>query len=241
MTKLMQLLFVLGPAVVALLAGVVATRRPVSSRVRSAILHFAAGVVFSVVAVELIPDLLRDHAPVLTAVGVALGVAVMLGVRALLEEKEDDDSRRGGAVVPIAMLVAIGVDLAIDGLLLGIGFAAGSKEGRMIALALGTELVALGLSTVTTLQRRGASPGRALGMLSLLLLVFVASAVVGTLLLSQLSPHALVVMLSFGCAALMFLVIEELLVEAHEEKETAWMTSTFFVGFLVFLVIGVIG
>jgi ZIP family zinc transporter len=141
------------------------------------------------------------------------------------------------------MLVAIGVDLAVDGVLLGIGFAAGAKEGRMLAFALATELVALALAlaTVATLQRRGASRGRALRILGGLLGVFVASAVAGTLLLAHLSGHALVFVLAFGSAALLFLVTEELLVEAHEEKETAWMTATFFAGFLLFLVIGVIG
>lgn len=251
--RIEQLLFVLGPALASLLAGLIATVRPASGKVRSAVLHFAGGVVFSVVAVELIPDLLREHAPVYTAVGFATGVAVMLGVRALLESKEadaDDDEpaeplaapgRVERSIIPMAMLVAIGVDLAVDGVLLGIGFAAGAKEGRMLAFALATELVALALATVATLQRRGASRASALRILGGLLAVFVASAVAGTLLLAHLSGHALVFVLAFGSAALLFLVTEELLVEAHEEKETAWMTATFFAGFLLFLVIGVIG
>lgn len=257
--RLEQLLFVLGPALASLLAGLVATVRPTGGKVRSAVLHFAGGVVFSVVAVELIPDLLREHAPVLTAVGFATGVAVMLGVRAALESKEGEDVKEEGvhrddglrpadlaggsqpSSIPTAMLVATGVDLAVDGLLLGIGFAAGAKEGRMLAFALATELVALALATIATLQRRGASRSRALRILGGLLGVFVVSAAAGTLLLAHLNGHALVFVLAFGSAALLFLVTEELLVEAHEEKETAWMTATFFAGFLLFLVIGVIG
>lgn len=252
-----QVAFVLGPAVVSLAAGAVATVRPPGGKVRSAILHFAAGVVFSVVAVELIPDLLREHAPVYTAVGFALGVATMLGVRALLETKEADEEEgsehaettdsplaqkaNGGPKpsIPMAMLIATGVDLGVDGILLGIGFAAGAKEGRMLAFALGTELVALALATIATLQTRGASRRSALRILACLLGVFVVSAAAGTLLLGTLGAHSLTFVLSFGCAALLFLVTEELLVEAHEEKETAWMTATFFGGFLLFLVIGV--
>jgi len=46
--------------------------------------------------------------------------------------------------------------------------------------------------------------------------------------------------LSFGLAALLYLVTEELLVEAHEEKETPVATLMFFVGFLGFLVIGMV-
>ncbi len=248
--RIEQLLFVLGPALASLVAGFAATVRPASGKVRSAVLHFAGGVVFSVVAVELIPDLLREHSPVYTAVGFASGVAVMLGVRALLESKESEGEGEEAAAVPgrahlsaipMAMLVAVGVDLAVDGVLLGIGFAAGAKEGRMLAFALATELVALALATVATLQRRGATRVKALQTLGGLLAVFVASAVAGTLLFAHLSGHALVFVLAFGSAALLFLVTEELLVEAHEEKETAWMTATFFAGFLLFLVVGVIG
>ena len=44
--------------------------------------------------------------------------------------------------------------------------------------------------------------------------------------------------LSFGLAALLYLVTEELLREAHEERESAIGTAMFFLGFLIFLVIG---
>jgi ZIP family zinc transporter len=46
--------------------------------------------------------------------------------------------------------------------------------------------------------------------------------------------------LSFGLAALLFLVTEELLIEAHEETETPLLTLSFFVGFLLFLLLGMV-
>jgi len=45
------------------------------------------------------------------------------------------------------------------------------------------------------------------------------------------------VALAFGAVVLMYLVTEELLVEAHKAAETAWAPSVFFVGFFVYLVI----
>ena len=43
---------------------------------------------------------------------------------------------------------------------------------------------------------------------------------------------------AFGLVALLYLVTEELLVEAHEQAEdTPWITALFFVGFLVLLVL----
>ncbi len=62
--------------------------RPPSLAVRSAIQHFAAGVVFSVVAVELLPDITRIHSIPEVVVDFALGIVLMLTVRKLTASGE---------------------------------------------------------------------------------------------------------------------------------------------------------
>lgn len=246
--SLTRALFVLLPAVVLVVSALVATIRTPGPKARSAILHFAAGVVFSVVAVELIPDLLRDHRPVETALGFTLGIVTMLGLRSLLDHEKKEEPPSGDlpaesppeGKVSTGLLVGIAVDILLDGLLLGVGFAAGAKEGRMLALALALELSALGLATATSLQQAGLSKGRVLGLVSALALLFGLGAVVGLFLLSHLSAHLLAGVIAFGAAALLFLVTEELLVEAHEEPETPALTATFFAGFLIFLLLGMV-
>jgi len=54
------------------------------------------------------------------------------------------------------------------------------------------------------------------------------------------SIHTLAGLLSFGCAALLFLVTEELLIEAHESADNALTTAMFFLGFLIFLLLGMV-
>ena len=44
-------------------------------------------------------------------------------------------------------------------------------------------------------------------------------------------------LLAFGVAALLYLVTEELLVEAHEGKETPAQAAMFFLGFILLFVI----
>jgi ZIP family zinc transporter len=63
----------------------------------------------------------------------------------------------------------------------------------------------------------------------------------GEVLLRDASSHLLAGVLAFGSAALLFLVTEELLVEAHEVAETTLATTAFFAGFLLFLVLGMMG
>jgi zinc transporter ZupT len=76
------------------------------------------------------------------------------------------------------------------------------------------------------------------GVLAVLVLLWaVASAAV----LSPLPSTLQMGVLSFGVAALLYLVTEELLVEAHEVAETMWAAALFFVGFLLFLVLGLFG
>ncbi|MEZ0612355.1 ZIP family metal transporter [Fibrella sp. WM1] len=210
---------------------------------RSAILHFAAGVVFSVVAVEILPDVVRLHDPWLTALGFSAGIGLMLLIRQLTEVPVEPNTGSPAAPTgqfPLAFLLAIGVDLFIDGLLLGVGFAAGSKEGVLLAFALGIEVLSLGLATATSLTNDGVTRSRIIRLLLGLSALFFVSAVGGATLLHNLPETGLDIVLSFGLAALLFLVTEELLVEAHEEPEKPWLTATFFAGFLLFLVLGMV-
>ncbi len=52
-----------------------------------------------------------------------------------------------------------------------------------------------------------------------------------------LSPVMIAGFLSFGLMALLYLVTEELLVEAHEKPDTPLISSMFFIGFLGLLLI----
>ncbi len=210
---------------------------------RSAILHFAGGVVFSVVAVELLPDVVRTHEPLEIIVGFGLGIAVMLALRQLTDKHESastgDTAEAAG--ISFGLLFAVGVDVVIDGLLLGIGFAAGAKEGVLLTLALTVELLSLGLATASTMRQGKTAWIITLLIIVVLALLFVGGGVLGGTLLQGVTSHTLTVVLAFGLAALLFLVTEELLVEAHAAKETPLLTATFFIGFLLFLVLGMLG
>ena len=65
-------------------------------------------------------------------------------------------------------------------------------------------------------------------------------AFIGGTLLSGLTGFPLATMLSFGAAALLFLVTEELLIEAHEVEQTPFITAAFFAGFLALYIIGIL-
>jgi len=236
MQNVLQLFgYALIPATTMILAGIWAVWRAPSENWRSALMHFAAGVVFAVVAVEFLPDLVHEHSVLATAVGFTLGTAAMLGVR-MWSERRTEKTLTKSEMVSGGLIVASAVDIAVDGLMLGIGFAAGAKQGILLTIALAFELITLGLAVALELRQGGLSSSRVFSSIVALSGLFVLSAVIGSATLSLLSGILLAGVIAFGAAALLFLVTEELLTEAHEVTESPLLTSTFFIGFLaVFL------
>ena len=164
----------------------------------------------------------------------------MLALRWFIEAKIESRNRDGSNAFPIALVTATGIDILLDAFLAGIGFAADAKEGMLLVFALGLELFSLGVATGVTLMNSGVAGGKSISTTVLLALAIPVGALAGTTILRNAPDQAVEMLLSFGLAALLFLVTEELLVEAHEVQETPLITTSFFAGFLVFLVLGMV-
>lgn len=222
------------PAIAAAaLGGVVAALRPPSANLTAAIQHFAAGIVFAAVSLELLPKE-RTEAALPVVIGFALGIALMIAIRSAAETMEARDQARR---LPMGLLLVTGVDLLIDGLVLGIAFAAGEKAGILLAAALTLEVLFLALSVSGALAKAGTSRALAMAVPAGLALLLCVAAVASRLLFGALSPFTFAILLGVGIVALLYLVTEELLVEAHEVKETPWSVAAFFGGFLLFLLL----
>ncbi len=216
------LAYTLIPCLAIVLGGVVALAHAPGERLVSAFQHFAAGVVFAAVAVELLPELNALDSPIAMIVGFVLGIAVMLVCKALF--------KNAGIIVPMA------ADLFIDGLLVAVGFAAGALGGIVLLIGLTLETLSLGLSTSPALVRRGMGRRRAILVLGATGLAILLGAAAGGAIVGG-SGVVLTGVLGFGVAALLYLVTEELLTEAHKVADTPIVTATFFAGFLVPMVI----
>lgn len=130
------------------------------------------------------------------------------------------------------MLTAVGIDVFLDGRLIGVGFAAGARVGTLLVIALTLELLFLSISVAASLAEAKFPRSRNILTVAGLAGLVVVGALLGGSLLGGLSGLGLEIVLSFGAAALMYLVIEELLVEAHEVQETPLITASFFAGFV---------
>lgn len=219
-------------------SGLFAIYKPAGNAFRGIILHFAAGVVFSIVAVELLPDIMEKHLPLEVLIGFGSGIGLMFFVESFARKTPDKTPPVVENKLPASLLVAFTIDIAVDGLLLGTGFAAGQKQGTLLAIALAAELIALGLALTSELTNEKVSRQKITAIVLLLGLLFLIISVASAFLLNKVPLEILEIFLSFGLAALLYLAIEELLKEAHYIPEKPYMTLSFFIGFIVFVIIG---
>lgn len=214
-------IYTLIPVAAVLIGAMAAVARRPSDAVVSGTQHLAAGVVFAAAAAEILPQVMHQGSPVATFTGGTLGIVVMLSLKAI----------EGRAKGPIAMLGAVGVDLLIDGLVLGLAFIAGAKAGILLTIALTLEVLFLGLTVTAELGETVRSKSRIVAITVGIALLLPVGAALATPV-AAFPPVVIAGFLSFGLMALLYLVTEELLVEAHEKPDTPLISAMFFVGFL---------
>jgi ZIP family zinc transporter len=197
-----------------------------SAAMIGAIQHFAAGVVFYAAAGELLPDAIEQGSVWPIIVGGGTGIVAMLVLRAIGDRYEKSQ---------VGLVSVSAVDSFIDGLVLGLAFAIGQKQGLLLAIALGIEFLFLGLAIAGAF-------GEKTGKWTVIAITFgvalaVPVGVVAALPVATLSASWQAVAFSFGLVALLYLVTEELLVEAHERPDTNCGTAMFFIGFLCLTIV----
>ena len=133
----------------------------------------------------------------------------------------------------MGLLLASGLDVTIDGLLIGVAFALATATGFLLALAFTLELAAVGLAIGAGGDTsKSTSVRRSVTIASMLAAPVVPAAIVGKLMLSPMSQPFEAGLMGFSSAVLLYLVIEELMREAHEVEELPAANWLFFAGFL---------
>lgn len=237
--NLNNLLLMAIPAIVALSGGILASLWNPGHQVRSLIQHFAAGVVLAALAVELLPGIEKEHAPgVVLIAAFASGSLFMYGLKLWtmqLEHRASATEATSG--INQGLMLATFIDVAMDGFIIGAGFAAGGETGMILALGLSVELLFLGLA----LASEAMVGWRIVGISGALGATVLSFALIGNFALAGASHAVIGAALAFSAAALLYLVTEELLMEAHAVEEKPISTLVLFSGFLVFWSIQLMG
>lgn len=147
-----------------------------------------------------------------------------------------------GAHVPLGMLIPICVDGLCDGFLIGVSCALSFDAGIILASANSIEMSLLGAALSARVAKCTGSP-LAIRYLSICMppLTMLLGTVIGAYLgdISKNEPVIFIAFVAFGVVALLYLVCNELLIEARElqEGKNSWKISIFiFLGVFIVLV-----
>lgn len=207
-----------------------ATRRELPRRVRALIQHAAAGTVLAGLVVDVLTKLLdRPHQLVFTAIGMVVGLAGMLAIRQFTPEE--------GSGGPGGLVVTVVVDILIDGVLIGLSAALGSGTGLLFAIALAPEMGLLGLTAADALKQRW--PARQiLGTAGGIGAAITGAGALGWAIAAT-NAAAVTVVLGVGASVIIYLIMEELLREAHETDTGPLEVAVLFGCFLPLFLAGI--
>ncbi|SDY85579.1 zinc transporter, ZIP family [Modestobacter sp. DSM 44400] len=212
------------------LGSVLATRRELSTRTQSLVQHAAAGTVLAGLVVDVLAKLLaRPGQLAYTAIGMVLGLAGMLAIR---QFAGSEGSGGMGSLV-----VTVVTDILVDGVLIGLSVALGSGTGLLFAIALAPEMGLLGVTAAQSLAQRW-SPGRVLAAAAGIGVAITGAGGLGWLI-AQTNAALITGVLGLGASVIIYLIMEELLREAHEVDTGSTEVAVLFGCFLPFFLAGV--
>jgi ZIP family zinc transporter len=235
----LMLPYILMAAGAGLLGGVLALFWSPSGEVRGAVQHFAAGAVLAAVASNVIPEVERTGTFLGIMGGFVLGGLAMIGLKWVVLKFEQEEKKK--QQFPVGLAAAAAVDTFLDGAIISIGFSSGQQLGVLLAIALALELLFLTLSVGVELRKSNFKPWQGLAVTTGIAVLLLVGAFGANLIFGDASEATLAVVLSFGAAALIYLIAEELLVENIQAEETIFSTVMLFSGFLVLLALKLLG
>lgn len=202
-------------------------------KIRSAIQHFAAGAVLAAVASNVIPEVTSTGTLPGIIGGFVAGGLLMVVMKWLVLRFENYGKQK--SKIPAGLAAAAAVDTLIDGMLISAGFSANDQLGSILAIALALELLFLTLSVGVEFREGNFEWWQTLAVTGGIALLLLIGAFGAGFFLADASKATLAIVLSFGAAALIYLIAEELLVENIEAEESIFSTVTLFGGFLALL------
>ena len=217
------------------LGGVVSLFWEPGVTIRSAVQHFAAGAVLAAVAANVIPEVERLGTLPGIVGGFAAGVLLMVVLKWIVVRSEHQGKQKNK--FPVGLAAAAAVDTLVDGMLISAGFSANAQLGFLLAIALALELLFLTLSVGVELREGKYKWWQSLAVTGGIALLLLIGAFSAAFLLADVAEATLAIVLSFGAAALIYLIAEELLVENIEAEKSVVPTLTLFSGFLALLVL----
>ncbi len=221
------------PALGNLAGAVLAEVFEVSERALSLALHLAAGIVLGVIGIELMPRALEASLPWVPLMAFVVGGALFLGLERLIgyvRGRLGGDGQTG----PFAIFSGVSIDLFSDGVLIGTGTIISPGLGLLLALGQVPADGPEGFAAAATLRRSGVARSTRLLLAAAFAVPVLAGATVGWFALRSASELVTLSVLALTGGALLTVVIEEMVPEAHDGETSRWGAIFLTAGFAIF-------
>ena len=229
-----EFLLVLGIALFAsfltYLGAPVAERFDAPQKVVSAALQFAAGIITALVAFSLMPPAVRGgpYGWVVLAFfigGVLYVILEYLSTRVMASAPAAEDN-----ATSFGLYIGILVDLAIDGVVIGIGSTLTLATGLLLAVGLAISTAPLAFVTTTIAKRQGMSAKNRRLLSFLFFLCVLAGAMLGYLVLRNQSVEFRLILVALASGFLITTVVQGLIPEANREGEPGFAGILYIAG-----------
>lgn len=203
-------------------------------------LHAAAGIVIAIVAVELIPEALEKISAWWVALAFGLGGITYVAISSIVDKLQgpSNNQQAGSASGMWMIYIAVSIDLASDGLMIGTGSAVSSTMA--LALALGQVLadVPEGYATIANMKDKGVSRSRRILLSASFAIPVLVTTSLAYFFLRGQSDLWKMSALVFTAGLLSLAAVEDMISEAHESTEdTRWSLLMFTGGFVLFVLV----
>lgn len=200
-----------------------AERFDVSQRVISAALQFAAGVLTAVVAISLLPPAVQLGPIVGIVLAFFVGGALFItfeyiSARQQLSKSADNASDAAS----LGFYVGILVDMAIDGMVIGVASTLTLGAGLLLALGIVVSTTPLAFVTTATAKRQGVPKDRRRMLSFLYVMCMVGGTLFGYVLLRNQSEPVRAIVIALASGFLLTTITQSIIPEANRDGEPSF-------------------
>lgn len=227
------------PAAGNFLGAVVAELFSVSAQALSIALHVAAGIVLAVVGIELMPEALTASPAWIPIVAFVAGGAFFIGLEQTISYVQARLGASETSTGPLAIFSGVSLDLFSDGVMIGTGTVLNPALGLLLALGQAPADIPEGFAAVATLRRANVPRVKRLLMALTFAVPILVGASLGYFALRDAPEIVTLTILAVTGGALLSVVVEEMLTEAHSGATSRWDPVFLTAGFALFALISV--
>jgi ZIP family zinc transporter len=217
--------------------GLLAEAVDVSRRVLSYALHVAAGIVLAVIGLELLPKALAGDTPWIPVLAFVAGGAFFIALDAGIGTISARLGHGSEAAGPWVIYAGVALDLFSDGIMIGTGAVISSGLALLLALGQVSADVPEGFAVVANFKEQGVPRAQRLLISAAFAVPILLGATIGYWAVRGQPPIVKFSLLAFTAGVLLTVVIEEIVPEAHEGKESRWAALALVSGFALFALV----